>query len=288
MKRFPLLGAFLLLPAVALLVLTACSDKAKDGKTGDPTVKPGPDNKGVVKEKYKGPTDGNIMGTVKLSGAAPTIEDIKALQEFKDAKEKAFCMGGDVKEQMWVIDKNGGVANVLISLEPAAGKEFDVTDALKAPFKTPVVIKQPHCQYVPHVAAVYADIQPLHVESSAGTTHNVKMKETKQNSASNNTLTPNAKPIDRTFKYDGAPIEMRCDIHTWMTAQVFVFKHPYFAVSKDDGSFEIKSVPSGEDLVLYVWHESSGKTKLKDAYKVSKGDNSLNLEITSKGMITVK
>jgi hypothetical protein len=42
-----------------------------------------------------------------------------------------------------------------------------------------------------------------------------------------------------------------------MSARVAVFKHPYFAVTKADGSFEIKNAPVGT-FRLFVWHEAIG------------------------------
>ena len=46
-----------------------------------------------------------------------------------------------------------------------------------------------------------------------------------------------------------------CDVHKWMNAKVGVFEHPFFAVTGDDGSFEIKGVPAG-DYEVEAWHES--------------------------------
>jgi hypothetical protein len=39
-----------------------------------------------------------------------------------------------------------------------------------------------------------------------------------------------------------------------MNGWIYVFDHPYFAVTDADGSFTIKDVPPG-DHVLELWHE---------------------------------
>jgi hypothetical protein len=287
MKRFPFVGVVLLIPALSLLILTACSDKkAPTGTTAaDKTTTPTGDNKGA-KVKYKGETEGTIKGTVKIKGEAPKMEDIKALLEMKGG-EKAICEAGDKKEQLWIINKSGGVANVVVWLEPADGKEFDIKDSLKEPFKKAVVIEQPNCQYVPHVAAVYADFQPLLVKSSPNKiTHNVKVAASKVTKAADKNLVQNDPAVEHNFKLDPRPIDISCSIHTWMQAKVLTFDHPYFAVSKDDGTFEIKNAPIGEDLVLYVWHESmNAKVKHNAAYQLKKGDNTLSLEINAKGEV---
>ena len=53
------------------------------------------------------------------------------------------------------------------------------------------------------------------------------------------------------------PILVACDIHPWMKAYIMVFDHPFFAVTAEDGSFEIKGVPAGEQN-LVVWQEKVG------------------------------
>src|SRR5262249_47260706 len=53
------------------------------------------------------------------------------------------------------------------------------------------------------------------------------------------------------------PNLVKCDIHGWMGARVFVFPHPYFAVTDKDGNFEIKNAPAGK-FRLVVLHEGGG------------------------------
>ena len=42
-----------------------------------------------------------------------------------------------------------------------------------------------------------------------------------------------------------------------MKSYIGVIPHPYFAVTGDDGSFEIKNLPPG-DYVIESWHERMG------------------------------
>jgi hypothetical protein len=46
--------------------------------------------------------------------------------------------------------------------------------------------------------------------------------------------------------------------HPWPRAYLAVFDHPYFAVTKPDGSFTIEGVPPGK-YKLVTWHERTGK-----------------------------
>jgi uncharacterized protein (DUF2141 family) len=46
-------------------------------------------------------------------------------------------------------------------------------------------------------------------------------------------------------------------MHPWMHAWVRVFDHPYFDVTRSDGTFLIKNLPPGT-YHLHAWHESLG------------------------------
>ena len=50
-------------------------------------------------------------------------------------------------------------------------------------------------------------------------------------------------------------IRLQCDAgHTWMNAWIYVFDHPYYAVTDAGGKFVIADVPAGEHVVE-LWHE---------------------------------
>ncbi|MBI3921125.1 MAG: methylamine utilization protein [Armatimonadetes bacterium] len=50
-------------------------------------------------------------------------------------------------------------------------------------------------------------------------------------------------------------VRIFCNIHSNMSAFIFVSDNPYFDVSGKDGSFTIKDAPEG-DFTLQVWHEN--------------------------------
>lgn len=54
------------------------------------------------------------------------------------------------------------------------------------------------------------------------------------------------------------PVRLHCNIHQWMTGYIWALDTPYAAVTKEDGSYEIKGVPAGMDLMLTFWHEQAG------------------------------
>ena len=57
-------------------------------------------------------------------------------------------------------------------------------------------------------------------------------------------------------------VPLECTLHPWMKAWVGVLDHPWFAVSRADGTFSIDGVPPGE-YELESWHEKLGKRTLK-------------------------
>jgi uncharacterized protein (DUF2141 family) len=57
-------------------------------------------------------------------------------------------------------------------------------------------------------------------------------------------------------------VRLQCNQHPWMRAYVNVMTNPYFAVSKPDGSFEIKNLPPGEYTLAAV-HEKFGEKTMK-------------------------
>ena len=46
-----------------------------------------------------------------------------------------------------------------------------------------------------------------------------------------------------------------CNVHPWMRAWIFVFDHPYYAVTSRTGKFELKNLPPGT-YTIEAWHET--------------------------------
>ncbi len=54
-----------------------------------------------------------------------------------------------------------------------------------------------------------------------------------------------------------APFRMKCDVHSWMSAYIGVFSHPFFGVSDDQGEVELKNLPAGT-FQVQAWQEKYG------------------------------
>lgn len=304
MKRFHLAG-LLALPAlaVALTVVPGCSKDTTTKKTETTTTaksdgKGGGDKGAEAKadaggkgEAITAKTDGVIKGKVMYKGPPLTPEQIKAMADHADAK---ICLAGTEQEkidQTWLISKDGGVANVVVFLQPTGGQHFKVTDAEVAEAKkNQPAIDQPHCAFVPHIVAMFPAYkdekgklhetgQKLLIKNSGEASHNTKIAgDPLKNPEFNQNLGPK-QDIAHDIKYQKKPLSVACDKHPWMNAKILTFDQPYFAVTNKDGTFEIRNVPSGVDLNVMIWHEAKGEQKAETkAFKA--GENDLSLSIT--------
>jgi hypothetical protein len=108
---------------------------------------------------------------------------------------------------------------------------------------------------VPHAVAIQTG-QTLNVRSSDATMHNVHaMAQT--NPASNLSMTQAGD--QKSLRFDHVEfVQMRCDVHPWMSAWVGVFDSPFHAVTQEAGSFSISGIPAGT-YKLVAWHEMYGR-----------------------------
>jgi plastocyanin len=164
--------------------------------------------------------------------------------------------GEKVYAEQTVIDENNNLANVLVYVGNVPKGDYPV----KA---EPIVLNQEGCVYKPHVVGIQIG-QEIIIRNSDNTTHNVHFKS-KLNGDWN--LTQSTKgdiaPKDPLARQEVGTSLFKCDIHPWMEARVGVFDHPFFAVSKEDGTFEIPhGLPDGT-YDLWAVHEKHGKAEVK-------------------------
>ena len=99
--------------------------------------------------------------------------------------------------------------------------------------------------------------QQLHVHNSAPIAHNVKWDGGRLKNPGSNVIIPANGNVNIKLNADKAPIAISCNIHPWMKGWVRVFDHPYFAVTDENGNFEIKNAPAGK-LKMIIWQEDMG------------------------------
>lgn len=190
-------------------------------------------------------TAGSITGTVKFEGAPPAFKPI-------DMNAEAACVQANSKPvipPIVVTGEKGALANVVVYVKSGlGGYRFDVP-------ASPAVLTQKGCMYEPRVLAVMAR-QTLEIRNEDPTIHNVHPMP-RENRGWNKSEPVGDPPIEESFTKPELAIPIACNIHPWMRAYLFVFAHPYFAVTSTTGAFELKNLPPGT-YTIEAWHERFG------------------------------
>jgi plastocyanin len=195
---------------------------------------------------------GTIKGKIVLGGAAPTLAPV-VKQGDSSVKDAAVCGVADIPNE-GLVSKDGAVANVIVYLNSPSAKNPQLETALVA--KTAQVeIDQKNCKFIPHVSAIHVK-QQLFFKSSDSVNHNVRYSAF-TNPPFNQILAPNAKTMPLKLQAERRPLPLACDIHPWMKGYLMVFNHPFFFVTGEDGTFEIKGIPAGKHKFV-AWQESAG------------------------------
>ncbi|HZY72000.1 MAG TPA: carboxypeptidase regulatory-like domain-containing protein [Edaphobacter sp.] len=195
--------------------------------------------------KVDAATAGSITGTIRYTGKKPARKLI-------DMSEDPACVEahqGKAYDESLVVGPKGALANAFIYIKKGfEGKTFAVP-------ATPVVIDQRGCWFRPRIVGIQTG-QVLQVINSDPVTHNIHpMAEI--NREWNHSQGPGDPPMSRKFLKPEIMIPVKCNIHSWMHAYIGVVDNPYFAVSKEDGSFAIENLPPGT-YTLGVWQEKLG------------------------------
>ena len=171
----------------------------------------------------------------------------------------ACLKNGKLLEDKLVVNpKNKGVRWCIVYLMSADGfnKAIPIHPKLKAIKKKTVELDQPCCQFEPHMLAM-REGQTLIVKNSMPIAHNVNLVGGGRPPNVNQIVPPGGKFKVEDIKARPIPIFVKCDIHPWMSGRIAVLNHPYFAVTDEDGKFEIKDAPAG-NFRLVIWQEEAG------------------------------
>lgn len=237
------LGIVLTIALSFLALGSACSTKTNDEPTNTATT-------AGAKPFAAKPDDGSVAGVITFNGAAPAPKKI-------DSSADPACgqANPNLSTQDTVV-KDGKLANVFVYVKDGATADgTKIGDYTYATPTTAAALDQKGCQYAPHVMGLQTN-QKLSISNSDPTQHNIHPTP-KSNPEWNQTQPNGAAPIEKTFARAEVLIPVKCNQHPWMKAYIGVLKHPFYAVSAEDGTFTIKGVPAGTYTVA-AWHEKGG------------------------------
>jgi hypothetical protein len=156
---------------------------------------------------------------------------------------------GPPVSEILLVGPGNGLQNAFVYVKDGLGNR-----TFQAP-QTPVVLDQKGCRYFPHVFGIQVG-QPFMIVNNDPTLHNVHAVP-KVNNEFNFGQPLKGMKTTRKFDKPEVMVPFKCDVHGWMSAFGGVLSHPFFAVSKADGSYEIKGLPEGT-YTIEVWHERLG------------------------------
>jgi len=184
---------------------------------------------------------GTIKGSVKWQGSLPHLATLEI------NKDPQVCDPQGQKHrdlERLLVSPDGGIANTVVFLRSISrGKAMDMPPSRR-------FLNQKTCRYEPHILLVPVQAT-LTVRDSDPLLHTVHMTGS---SDYNLPFTSEGQEITRPMNREGV-VSLRCNAgHVWMNGEMIVAKHPYYAVTDENGNFELANVPPG-DYELVAWHE---------------------------------
>ena len=197
--------------------MLGCGDDGSDASTSDAA----------------GPLpDGAVEGTIRFEGTVP--------------KHPVPDNAGYRRDLLMVDDTTGGLQYAVVYLTPLKGLRPSNDAASTSPPDDPSTrIDQEDYLFQPAVTAVRVG-QEVYFGNADPANHNIRASPRLRGNAFN-IVTPPDGGYAKAFEPepDGGPIRLACDIHSWMDGWIYVFDHPYFAVTDETGRFRIPNTPPG-------------------------------------------
>lgn len=296
LKRSLVVGG--LLPLV-LSILSSCEREgaARSSPAGQPSrsepastpepgpvSEPGPSNV----EGHRDATDAAEMGSVpsrsrstrdfagpEAGGGAPwggtgALRGRVLYRGTPPPQTQFISEAGDIEAHVPIVDPaTRGLKNVVVWLEHTPIK----------PERLPsrrLVLDQVRYAFEPHVLAALAGDE-LRIINSDISNHNVR--STDPANAFNLSSIPGVEVVRRIAPArTERAVELKCDVHPWMKAWLYVFEHPWFAVTDAQGRFEIPEVPAGKQD-LRAHHADGGLSSAATVTVLPQGITEVTLEL---------
>ncbi|HQQ76211.1 MAG TPA: hypothetical protein PLB01_02560 [Thermoanaerobaculia bacterium] len=203
-----------------------------------------------------------VFGVVTLSGPVPKLAPRPVISDV------AICGRADRPSPALVLGKGREVGNAFVWLEGATGGDLP-----KGPFR----IDQKGCAFEPYAQVVSRGV-PVTVLNSDPVLHNVHATTVKGDALFNKAIPVKGQSFTERFTTAGV-VRIKCDVHAWMNAWLFVADGPFAAVTDREGRFAFPGVAPGT-YRLHAWHELLGEkvqSVVVPASGVARADVTLSL-----------
>jgi hypothetical protein len=190
---------------------------------------------------------GNLAAKFVVTGKVPGAPKLTI------DKDTEICGKHNLLDERVVVDKAGGLANVVVYLAPAMGQKVPDNLARKQDMPSEVVLDFANCRFSPHIVGMTID-QKLAITNTDPVGHNLRADFF--SNAPFGALHPRgSKVIHSIATSERVPVSVSCNIHPWMRAYLVIRDNPYMGVSDTGGNLKIEGIPAGEWLFT-VWHET--------------------------------
>ena len=201
----------------------------------------------VYKEITVG-SSASISGKVVLKGDAPAAKS-KTIN-----KDVETCGDGERVYDKTIVGADGAVKAVVVYIDGIAEGKAGVG-------KVTYELEQVLCAFLPKQYVVRKGAK-LRVMNKDGVFHNIHTYE--MAGKARITMFNSGQPANSEFtklirmrRPNSHAIKLECDAHNFMHSWLFAADNPYYAVTAEDGSFEISGIPPGT-YKLSAWHPVLG------------------------------
>lgn len=216
------------------------------------------------------PAFAEVTGKVTLKGAPPVPD--KPIRTVADPRCKHE---GNLTTENWKVAPDGALADVVVAVQKAPASATAGSGT--------ALMDQVGCQYIPHVLAVEKGTT-VTFKNSDKTLHNVHAIEYPGKTGKGKDLFNVGQPVQNMTtpkKFDQlGVVKVKCDVHPWMLAFVYVSDSPMFAVTGADGSFKLPPGLADGDYEVQAWHAQFDKP-LVQKLTVKDGAGTLNFEFAA-------
>jgi RNA polymerase sigma factor (sigma-70 family) len=192
---------------------------------------------------------GDLRGRFVFDGPAPAPKPLDVAR----APDGARFAGLGLHDESLLVDKGGGVANVLVRALDTGGKAHP-DYARDATAKVRLTARGG--RFEPHLLTMRAS-QTLLLTNAEVVAVNFRYSTPRGGDDFNLLLPPGGEKEVRVKALPGIPGPVRCSIHAWLGAWVSPQEGPYVTASGTDGTFVLAKLPVGE-WEFEAWHERCG------------------------------